>query len=338
MDLSTNYLGLRLGSPLMPGASPMVDDLGTVKRLEDAGAAAIVMHSLFEEQISGERLATIYQMEVYADSYAEALSYFPRNGDFALGPEQYLRQITRIKETVSVPVIGSLNGTTPGGWTRYAQLIEQAGADALELNAYTVATDPEESGADVETRIVDLCRQVVQSVEIPVAVKLSPFFTSLASFAYRLDAAEAEGLVLFNRFYQPDIDIELLSVQPTLRLSDSSELLLRLRWLATLSRQLSCDLCVSGGVHNARDAIKSLMAGASAVQMVSALLARGPEYLLTVRADMIRWMQDNEYSSLRQLRGSMALDRCPDPRAFERANYLRVLQSWRGAEQEQAGP
>ena len=235
-------------------------------------------------------------------------------------------------------MIGSLNGTTPGGWTRYAQLIEQAGADALELNVYTVATDPEESGADVETRIVDLCRQVVQSVEIPVAVKLSPFFTSLASFAYRLDAAEAEGLVLFNRFYQPDIDIELLSVQPTLRLSDSSELLLRLRWLATLSRQLSCDLCVSGGVHNARDAIKSLMAGASAVQMVSALLARGPEYLLTVRADMIRWMQDNEYSSLRQLRGSMALDRCPDPRAFERANYLRVLQSWRGAEQEQAGP
>jgi dihydroorotate dehydrogenase (fumarate) len=333
MNLSTNYLGLPLKSPLMPGASPMVDDLGVVKRLEDAGAAAIVMHSLFEEQITGERLATIYHMELYADSYPEALSYFPQRDEFALGPDQYLEQIRRIKAAVSVPVIGSLNGSTPGGWTRYAKLIEQAGADALELNVYDVATDPEETGAEVEARIVQLCRDIVHSVEIPVAVKLSPFFTSLASLASRLDGTQIEGLVLYNRFYQPDIDIETLSVQPTLKLSDSTELLLRLRWLAILSRQLSCDLCVSGGVHTARDAIKAIMAGASGVQIVSALLQNGPEYLSVIQEEMVRWMQENNYSSVRSMRGIMALDRCPDPRAFERANYLRVLQSWRPQEQ-----
>ena len=227
MNLTTNYLGLQLKSPLMPGASPMVDDLGTVRRLEDAGASAIVMHSLFEEQITGERLATIYHMELYADSYPEALSYFPQRDEFALGPDQYLEQIRRINDAVDLPVIGSLNGSTPGGWTRYAKLIEEAGADALELNVYDVATDPEENSSDVEARIVQLCRDVVHSVEIPVAVKLSPFFTSLASIASRLDGVEIEGLVLYNRFYQPDIDIETLSVKPTLKLSDSSELLLR---------------------------------------------------------------------------------------------------------------
>jgi dihydroorotate dehydrogenase (fumarate) len=328
MDLSTHYLGLKLDSPLMPGASPMVDDLGTVKRLEDAGASAIVMHSLFEEQITGERLATIYHMELYADSYNEALSYFPGRDEFALGPDQYLEQIRRIKAAVAVPVIASLNGTTPGGWTRYAQLIEQAGANALELNVYFVANDPQETGVDIEKRVVDLARSVVESVSIPVAVKLSPFFSSLANLASQLDGAEVDGLVLFNRFYQPDIDVELLEVQPTLRLSDPSELLLRLRWISILSRQLSCDLAVSGGVHSGRDAIKALMAGATSVQLVSALLKHGPEYLATVHNEMIQWMQENGYDSVRQLRGSMALDRCPDPRAFERANYMRTLQSW----------
>jgi len=333
MDLSTHYLGLKLKSPLMPGASPLVDDLGLVKRLEDSGAAAIVMHSLFEEQITGEGLATIYHMELYADSYNEALSFFPRHADFVLGPDQYLDQIRRIKETVALPVIASLNGTTPGGWTKYARLMEQAGADALELNVYMVANDPQETGPEIERRIVDLTKSVVASVTIPVAVKLSPFFSSLANFAAQLDVAEVSGLVLFNRFYQPDIDIELLEVAPTLRLSDPSELLLRLRWLAVLSRQLSCDLAVTGGVHDERDAIKALMAGASAVQIVSALLRHGPEYLAKIQREMIRWMEENGYESVRQIRGSMALDRCPDPRAFERANYMRTLHSWhRGSE------
>ncbi|WP_428939809.1 dihydroorotate dehydrogenase-like protein [Fontivita pretiosa] len=331
MDLSTTYLGLRLSSPLMPGASPMVDDLDTVRRLEDAGASAIVMHSLFEEQITGEKLATIYHMELYADSYSEALSYFPRSDDFALGPDQYLEQIQRIKQAVNVPVIGSLNGTTPGGWIEYAKQIEQAGADALELNTYFVATDPQETGWAVELRILEVVRAVCESVTIPVAVKLSPYFSSLANFVYRLDEAGVEGLVLFNRFYQPDIDIDLLEAVPTLKLSDSSELLLRLRWLAILSRQISASLACSGGVHTAQDAIKAVMAGADAVQVVSALLRHGPEHLKVIRDDMVKWMEENSYSSLRQMRGSMALNRCPDPQAFERANYMRTLHSWRAA-------
>lgn len=329
MDLTTNYLGLKLSSPLMPGASPLVDDLDTVKRLEDAGAAAIVMHSLFEEQITGERLATIYHMELYADSYNEALSYFPKSDEFALNREQYIEQLAKIKKTVGIPVIASLNGTTSGGWTNYARQIEQAGADALELNVYFVASDPQESSLDVEKRTVELVKQVSETIEIPVAVKLSPFFSSLANFANQLDATGIEGLVLFNRFYQPDIDIETLEVKPTLKLSDSSELLLRLRWLAILSRQLGADLACSGGVHSAPDAIKAIMAGASAVQMVSSLLALGPQHLTVVRDGMVEWMEENGYESIRQMRGSMALDRCPDPAAFERANYMRTLQSWR---------
>lgn len=328
MDLTTHYLGLRLKSPLMPGASPMVDDLDLVKRLEDAGASAIVMHSLFEEQIGGERLATIYHMELYADSYAEATSYFPKHGDYALGPDEYLKQIARIKQSVSVPVIGSLNGTTPGGWLEYARLIEQAGADALELNTYGVSTNSSETGEDLERRILGIVSTVVGSVSIPVAVKLSPFYSSFANFAYRLDAAGAAGLILFNRFYQPDIDIETLDVKPTLQLSDSSELLLRLRWTAILSGQISSTLAVSGGVHTARDVIKSIMAGADATQLVSALLRHGPEYLASLERDVRLWMEENSYSSVRQMRGSMSLTTCPDPQAFERANYLRTLQSF----------
>jgi dihydroorotate dehydrogenase (fumarate) len=313
----------------MPGASPLVDDLDTVRRLEDAGASAIVMHSLFEEQITGEKLATVYHMELYADSYAEAMSYFPRTEDFALGPDQYLEQIRRIKETVRVPVIGSLNGSTPGGWIDYARQIEQAGADALELNTYFVATDSQETGEAVERRILEVVRAVIDSVEIPVAVKISPFFSSLANFVARLDELGVDGLILFNRFYQPDIDIELLEAKPSLHLSDSSELLLRLRWLAILSRQTSANLACSGGVHTARDAVKAIMAGASAVQIVSALLKHGPEYLMLIRDEMVQWMHENSYSSLRPMRGSMGLERCPDPQAFERANYMRTLHSWR---------
>ena len=330
MDLSTTYLGLHLKSPLMPGASPLVDDMDLVRRLEDSNAAAIVMHSLFEEQITGERFATIYHMELYADSYAEASSYFPKHDDYPLGPEQYLAHIDRIKRAVSIPVIASLNGSTPGGWTEYARLIEQAGADALELNTYYVATDPQETGFAVEQRILEVVRSVVDTVDIPVAVKVSPFFSSFANFAARLDEIGVDGIVMFNRFYQPDIDIETLEVKPTLRLSDSSELLLRLRWLAILARQISANLCVTGGVHTATDAVKSIMAGADAVQVVSAVLRHGPEYLLRLERDLRQWMEANGYASVRQMRGSLSLSTCPDPQAFERANYVRTLHSFAG--------
>jgi dihydroorotate dehydrogenase (fumarate) len=329
MDLSTTYLGLSLPHPLMPGASPLVDDLDMVKRLEDAGAAAIVMHSLFEEQISGERAHTLRHLEAHAESFSEAPSYFPCCDELSVGPEPYLEQIRRIKSAVRVPVIGSLNGTTATGWLDYAHMIQQAGADALELNFYVVTTDPREEGHVVEQRALDILRKVKSSVTIPVAVKLSPFFCSFAHFASQLDDLGADGLVLFNRFYQPDIDVETLEVVPRLHFSDSSELLLRLRWLAILSGHLRASLAVTGGVHTAIDAIKAVMTGAHAVQLVSALLQHGPERLIMIREEMVRWMEEHEYRSLRQMQGSMNLTRCPDPGALERANYVRVLQSWR---------
>jgi dihydroorotate dehydrogenase (fumarate) len=329
MDLSTTYLGFRLPHPLMPGASPMVDDLDTVRRLEDAGAAAIVMHSLFEEQIEIEQAGTIHHMEVHAESFAEALSYFPRPDEYALGPDRYLDQLRRIKAAVAVPVIASLNGVTPSGWLEYARLLEQAGADALELNVYYVATDPSEGATRVEERLLEAARVVRAEARIPVAVKLSPFYSSLAHVAHALDEIGAGGLVVFNRFYQPDIDVEALEVVPHLRLSDSSELLLRLRWLAVLSGRVRASLAVSGGVHTVVDAVKALMAGAHAVQMVSALLQYGPEHLGRIRQGLSEWLEEHEYESLAQMQGSMSLQRCPDPAAFERANYMRVLQSWK---------
>lgn len=329
MNLSTTYLGLNLSNPLMPGACPLADNLDTVKQLEDAGAGAVVMHSLFEEQLTGEHLANIYLMEAYADSYAEALSYFPRKADFAHGPDAYLEQIAKTKKAIDIPVIASLNGTTPEGWTSYATQIQQAGADALELNIYHVATDPEESGRDIEQRAIDVVRSVSSAVTIPVAVKLSPFFSALTNFALELQKNGADGLVVFNRFYQPDIDVELLEAVPSLKLSDSAELLLRLRWLAVLSRYTDASLAVTGGVHTFTDAVKSIMAGAHTVQLVSALLEHGPGYLKVVREQMVKWMEEHGYHSVQQMRGSMSLSRCPDPQAFERANYMRILQSWK---------
>jgi dihydroorotate dehydrogenase (fumarate) len=329
MNLETRYLGLTLAHPLMPGASPLVDDLDTVRRLEDAGAAAIVMHSLFEEQIAQEHESAL-RMAMHGESFAEARSYLPEPPAFVLGPDQYLEQLRRIKRAVSVPVIASLNGVTASGWLFYARAIEAAGADALELNVYHVATDVHESAAHVERRVLDVLRAVKAAVRIPVAVKLSPWFSALAHFAAELRAAGADGLVLFNRFYQPDIDPEALEVVPRLRLSDSSELTLRLRWLAILHGRLDLSLAASGGVHRAEDALKALLAGAHAVQMVSALLQQGPEALTLVRDGLATWLEEHEYESLAQAQGSMSLVRCPDPEAFERANYLRVLQSWRG--------
>jgi dihydroorotate dehydrogenase (fumarate) len=332
MNLATTYMGFELAHPLVPGASPLMEDMDSVRRLEDAGAPLLVMHSLFEEQIVQEEVALTRSIEIPKESYAEALSYFTEPEDFTLGPEEYLERVRRVKEAVGVPVIGSLNGTTEGGWLRYARLIEQAGADGLELNLYEVPADPEESGEQVEGRLLEVVRAVKGSVSIPVAVKLSPFFSALAHFARQLDGLDVDALVLFNRFYQPDLDVEALEVRRAVRLSDSSELLLRLRWLAMLSGRVRPSLAASGGVHTPVDAVKAVMAGAHAVQMVSALLQRGPEYLGEVRRGLADWLEEHEYESLGQMQGSMGLLRCADPGAYERANYVKILQTWKERE------
>jgi dihydroorotate dehydrogenase (fumarate) len=328
MDLSTTYLGLKLPHPIMPGASPLVDHLDLVKRLEDAGAAAITMHSLFEEQITREQQGMVYHMELLDHGSAEALSYFPQAGEFRLGPYQYLEQIRLVKQTVKVPVIGSLNGTTPEGWLEYAKLIEQAGADALELNVYHVAADPAETGASVEKRVIEVVRAGKASVKIPIAVKLSPFSPSVSHLAAQPDLLGVEGLVLFNRFYQPDFDLQELAVAPTLSLSTSNDLLLRLRWLSVLFGRVKASLAVTGGVHTPVDAIKAVMAGASGVQTVSSVLKHGPEHIKTLVDGMKAWLEEHEYESLAQARGSMSLERSPNPAAFERANYMKVLAAY----------
>ena len=329
MNLSTTYLGLKLAHPLMAGASPMVDDMGMVKRLEDAGASAIVMHSLFEEQITREEQGTIMDMELSSNTSAEALSFFPAPDEFRLGPEKYLEQIRRIKDAVSVPVIASLNGTTPAGWLHYGQLMQDAGADALELNVYYIPTDAKESSTEVEKRTLDIVRAVKSEVKIPIAVKLSPFFSALAHFAVELESAGADGLVLFNRFFQPDINVEELVAEPSLQLSGPADLLLRLRWLAVLHGHVKGSLAVTGGVHDGIGALKAVMAGADAVQMVSALLIHGPDRLAQTRATLSEWLEEHEYESLAQARGSMSLVKSPNPQAFTRANYMRILNGWK---------
>lgn len=325
MDLTTTYLGFTLPHPIMPGASPFAENLDTVKRLEDAGAAAIVMDSLFEEQIIAEQEREVREIEVPENTYAEALSYHPLTEEMRLGSELYLEKLSATKQAVAVPVIGSLNGASEGGWMRYARLIEQAGADALELNIYTLADDPSLDGAAVEERLLAVVRQVKQQVRIPVAVKISPFFSSLPHFCRRLEEAGADGILLFNRFYQPDIDPENLEIISKLRLSTRDELLLRLRWMAILSGSLRGSLAVTGGVHTGVDVVKAVMCGAHAVQMVSALLRNRPEYLATVRDELGMWLEKHRYDSLRQMRGSMAKERTPDRALLERVNYIRVL-------------
>jgi dihydroorotate dehydrogenase (fumarate) len=329
MDLSTTYLGLELPHPFMPGASPLVDDLDTVRRLEDAGAAAIVMHSLFEEQIVNRQEATAVFADTPAESFAEALTYLPEPTEYRLGPEEYLEQIARLKQAVDLPVIASLNGTTRGAWLEYASLIEAAGADALELNTYQLATDLDIPAQVLEHRIIDITKYLKAELRIPVALKLSPYYTAMAHFAHQLDQAGADGLVLFNRFYQAEINVEELEVERTLTLSSPAELLLRLRWLAVLSGRIRPDLAVTGGVHDAVGAIKAVMCGAHAVQLVACLLQHGPERLGFIRDGVEEWLVEHEYESLRQMQGSMSLERCPDPSAYERGNYVGVLQSWR---------
>lgn len=328
MDLSTTYLGFRLPHPLVPGASPLGDDIDTVRALEDAGAPAIVLRSLFEEQIAQEEMAEHFQLDGTSDGFVEATSFFPGPEAFVLSRDQYLEHLHRVKAAVKVPVIASLNGTTPGGWLEYASLMEQAGADALELNLYRLATNLQTTSADIERQTIEIVREVKRMVSVPVAVKLSPFYTALGHLAAELDAAGADGLVLFNRFYQPDINVEELSVDRSLHLSDSSELLLRLHWMAILSGRIRTSLAVSGGVHTAIDVIKATMAGAHVTQLVSALLAHGPSHLRAVVDGVIAWMTEHEWSSLSEMRGNMSQERVSDPDAYERANYMVMLQGW----------
>jgi dihydroorotate dehydrogenase (fumarate) len=330
VDLRTEYLGLTLPHPLVAGASPLSDDLDGVRRLEDAGASAIVLRSLFEEQITREQMSEFAHLDGHGESSAEAASYFPSPLAFALGPFPYLEHLRKAKAAVRIPVMASLNGATPGGWIDYARLIEQAGADALELNLYRIATDPDISSTEIERQAIETVKAVKRAVTIPVAVKLSPFYAALAHVARDLERVGADGLVLFNRFYQPDIDAEALTATRTLHLSDSSELLLRLHWIAILSGHVRSSLAVSGGVHTALDVVKATMAGAHVTQMVSALLERGPARLGTVRRDLESWLQEHEWSSLAEMRGNMNLSKVPDPDAYERANYMLMLQSWRG--------
>ncbi len=329
MKLATDYLGLKLQNPFMVGASPFCDNLDAAIRLEDAGASAIVMRSLFEEQIDYEQRALSFLLDTPAESFAEATSYFPGFSEYQLTPDHYLRQLGHLKNTLSIPVIASLNGHRPGGWTDYAQRLEQAGADAIELNLYQLATDPQASGNAIEQGMLATVRDVVSTVKIPVAVKISAFHTAPAQFALALEQAGAKGVVLFNRFYQPDFNLEDLDVQPHLRLSDSTELLLRLRWLAVISPHLHGSLACSGGVHHREDVVKALLAGAHTVQLVSVLLKQGPGVLTMLLEGLRHWMDEHDYTDVGELRGALNLRRCPDPAAHERANYIRILQSWR---------
>jgi dihydroorotate dehydrogenase (fumarate) len=329
MKLSTNYLGLKLRNPLVVGASPFADNLNAVVQLQDAGAGALVMRSLFEEQIDMEQRALNYLLEMPAESYSEATSYFPHYEEYQLTPDNYLKQIGQLKSALTIPVIASLNGFRPGGWTDYARKFESAGADAIELNLYHLVTNPHMNAAEVEADMLEIVADVASEVKIPVAVKISSFHTAPAHFCLALESAGAKGVVLFNRFYQPDINIEELEVQPQLKLSDPSELLLRLRWLAIISPHMKGSLASTGGAHSAEDVIKAILSGAHAVQLVSVLLKHGPRYLSTILQGLKAWMDEHGYESVEEFRGAMNLKRCPDASAFERANYQKILQSWR---------
>ena len=327
-DLSTTYLGLELKNPLVPSASPLMQHLDNLKRMEDAGAAAVVLHSLFEEQIARESHALDHYLNYGSESFAEALTYFPEMLGYNRGAAGYLEHVRRAKESVKIPVIASLNGFSTGGWIQYAREIEEAGADALELNMYYIAADPAQTSQDIEQMYLDLVREVVKSIRIPVAVKLSHFFTAFANMAQRIAWAGADGLVLFNRFYQPDIDLEALEVVPSLNLSHSNELRLRLQWVAMVYGRVEADIAVTGGVHSAEDVLKCMMAGANVAMMTSVLLERGIEYLVSLREAVEVWMAEHEYESIQQMRGSMSYKNVAQPAAFERANYMRVLQTY----------
>jgi dihydroorotate dehydrogenase (fumarate) len=328
IDLTTTYLGLSLKNPLVVSPSPLSQDVGRIRAMEDAGAAAVVLHSLFEEQIALEGLQLDRTLTAQADGYAEAVSYLPDLRTLKLGPEEYLEHIVKAKAAVDIPVIASLNGATTGGWVHHAQLMEEAGADALELNIYYVATDPTRPASEVEQQYVNLVNDVRAAVKLPLAVKVGHSFTAFANLAHRLVGAGANGLVLFNRFYQPDLDLEHLEVVPSLTLSSSYELLLRLHWTAVLYGRVKADFAVTGGVHTGHDVLKAMMAGANVAMMTSALLRNGIGHVAAVRQEMLDWMQEREYESVLQMRGSLAQRSVKNPGAFERGNYIKVLSSY----------
>jgi len=327
-NLSTTYLGLKLKSPIVVSAGPLCKDLGNIKRMEDAGAGAIVLHSLFEEQINIESNELDQYLSETSDVGAEAVNMFPDMGTYNIGPDAYLEHIRNAKASVKVPVIASLNGMTNGGWIRYAKLMEEAGADALELNIYYLPTDPNVTGAQVEEMTTELVANVNSTVRIPLAVKLSPYYSSIANVAKNLDQSGADALVLFNRFYQPDFDLEALEVVPTLMLSRSNEIKLRLHWAAILFGKISADIAITGGVHTAEDVVKSMMAGAKVAMTTSALLENGIGYLKTLNADLVKWLEEHEYESIEQMQGSMSHKNVAHPSVFERANYMKVLSSY----------
>jgi len=328
-DLSTTYLGLHLKNPLVASASPLSKKIERVKRLEEAGIAAIVMYSLFEEQIIHESLELDHYLTRGTDSYAEAMSYLPDSGTYTLLPDKYLAKVTELKKAVNIPIIGSLNGVSKGGWVRYAHRIQEAGADAVELNLYYIPTDPAITAQELEDAQIDLVADVKSSIKIPLAVKLSPFYTSLPNFTRRLIDAGADGLVLFNRFYQPDFDLEELKIAHTLDLSTSNDLRLPLRWISILHGQLNTDFALTSGVHTASDVIKAMMSGANVTMIASELLRRGPERVPDILSELQTWINVHEYTSIKQMQGSMSQTSVAEPAAFERANYMKVLSSFR---------
>ncbi len=329
MDISTNYLGLKLSSPIIPSAGPLSQEISNIKAMEDAGAGAAVIYSIFEEQIENEQLEFYHHTDSHLESHAEALSYLPVQLNFKMGPEEYLEHIRKAKEAVNIPVIASLNGKSLGGWVEYAKKIEQAGADAMELNIYRLAADLTKSSAEVEQSYIDIVKAVRKEVSIPIAVKLGPFFSSIAWMAGQLDKAGANGLVMFNRFYQPDIDLEKLEVVPNVILSTPMDMRLPLRWIAILYGRINADLAATSGIYTEKDVIKMIMAGAKVTQMLSSLLKFGISHIADVTTQLIYWMEVNEYESLDQMRGSMSYINVPDPAQFERANYMKVLNSYK---------
>lgn len=329
LDLTTHYLGLTLRNPLVVASSPLSDELDNLRKMEDAGAGAVVLHSLFEEQLRHERLELHHHLTQSTYSFPEALSFFPEPDEFSLGPEEYLEHIRRAKQAVRIPVIASINGASPGDWVKCARQMQDAGADAIELNIYYVATDPEMSSTEVERMYVDVLREVKSSITIPVAIKVAPFFTAFAHMARQLEAAGADSIVLFNRFYQPDLDLEQLKVVPRLVLSESQELRLPLRWVAILYGRVQTDFAITSGVHTGEDVLKAMMAGARVVQIASEFLQRGAKRIGELVGELEAWMVEKDYDSIQQMQGSMSQRYVAEPAAFERANYMKTLASWR---------
>jgi dihydroorotate dehydrogenase (fumarate) len=327
IDLSTSYLGLQLHTPLVPSASPLSQEIDGIRRLEDAGASAVVLYSLFEEQLRQEEFELDHHLSHGTDSFAELQTFFPQANEFHLGPEGYLNHIRKAKEAVALPVIASLNGATVGGWTEYARQIEQAGADALECNIYFMATDPQVTSAEIERTYIHILRSVKAAIHIPVAVKLSPFFSNMANMAKRLDEAGADGLVLFNRFYQPDIDLEELELRPNVLLSTPQALRLPMTWIGILYGRIRASLAATSGIHGPEDVIKLIMVGANVTMLCSTLLRNGIHHLRYIEQGLQRWMAEHEYESVRQMQGSMSQLRCPDPGAFERSQYMRAVKN-----------